>query len=52
MVNAEGFAQIIGTLGELGKTPQEDLLNGLGIKDDWAKILENTIKKSTKSTET
>ncbi len=49
VTNAEGFAQVIGTLEKMNKMPQQDLLSSLGIKEDWPKVLENVIKESIAS---
>lgn len=43
VTHAEGLIQVIKTLGSQQK-PHADLLNGLGIKENWADRLENIIK--------
>ena len=40
VTNVEGFIGIVETLEEMGKMPQEHLLNSLVIKEDWPDILE------------
>lgn len=45
VTTADGFVQVIKTLEEMGAMPQEDLLNSLGIKQDWTDRLDDIIKK-------
>jgi hypothetical protein len=49
VTNAEGLTQVIRNLEKMGKMPQEDLLNSLGIKENWPTMLENAIKESISS---
>lgn len=46
VTSANGFAEVIKTLEKMGTMPQEDLLNSLGIKQDWPNRLEAIIKES------
>lgn len=45
VTNAIEFVQVIKKLEEMGTMPQEDLLNSLGIKQDWPDRFEDIIKK-------
>jgi hypothetical protein len=44
VTNSERFAAVIGNLEKLSEMPKQDLLNGLGIKEDWQDVLETTIE--------
>lgn len=44
VTDANKFVEVIKSLEEMGTRPQEDLLNSLGIKQDWPDRLEDIIK--------
>lgn len=46
ITNAEDFAKIIVTLEKRVNIPQENILRGLGINEDWPEILKNIMKES------
>jgi hypothetical protein len=46
VTTAEGFIQAIDNLDKKSQTPQKDLLNSLGISQDWLQALEDGFKEA------
>lgn len=46
VTTAKGLVEVIANLDQMGKTPKENLLTNLGIKENWLETLENAIQES------
>jgi hypothetical protein len=46
VTSAEGFAQVPEILKKMAEVPKEDLLKGLGIREDWPQALERALEEA------